>query len=206
MAAMSVSGFSGMERARSAVLGATPRIRRVAVIPLSSGRLTSMIATSGVIRETAVTASAAVAARPTISMRGDRGRVSLFFARLPVDTRCRPVPGHRQSAASSIAAIPALIAAWLAAIGSRSRGPGPMARASHGIDTAVQHTASQDGDGERRSRRASTGHGRHRGAGLEIASGLSRNGESRGRVITRSPDMVLLSALAELGVGDVHGS
>src|SRR5258708_38598444 len=49
--------------------------------------------------------------------------------------------GH--SVAKSMAAIPALIAAWPAATGSFTRGPGPMARASHGIDAAAQHAASR---------------------------------------------------------------
>lgn len=49
--------------------------------------------------------------------------------------------GH--SVASSIAAIAALIAAWATEAGSFTRGPGPMARASHGMQAAAQAAASR---------------------------------------------------------------
>ena len=39
--------------------------------------------------------------------------------------------------------MPALMAAWLAETGSVTRCPGPMARASHGMDAAAQDTANR---------------------------------------------------------------
>src|SRR5260370_41188132 len=65
----------------------------------------------------------------------------------PVSADHPPPPGRPalggHSVANNIAAIPALIAAWLAETGSFTRGPGPMARASHGMDAAAQDTASR---------------------------------------------------------------
>lgn len=50
--------------------------------------------------------------------------------------------GH-PSVANNIAAIPELIAAWLAETGSFTRSPGLMARASHRKDAAAHDTAGK---------------------------------------------------------------
>src|SRR5258708_12908029 len=65
----------------------------------------------------------------------------------PVSADHPPPPGRPalggHSVANSIAAIAALIAAWLAESGSFTRGPGPMARASHGMEPAAQATPTR---------------------------------------------------------------
>src|SRR5258708_10238284 len=65
----------------------------------------------------------------------------------PVSADHPPPPGRPalggHSVANSIAAIAALIAAWLADSGSFTRAPRPMARASHRMGAAAQDTASR---------------------------------------------------------------
>src|SRR5215475_7392557 len=69
------------------------------------------------------------------------------------------------SVANRIAAMPALMAAWLAETGSVTRRPGPMARASHGMDAAAQDTANRMLIASTGAGLAAAVHGRHRAAG-----------------------------------------
>jgi hypothetical protein len=71
--------------------------------------------------------------------------------------------GH-PSVASNIAAIPALIAAWLAETGSCTRDPAPMAREPREGCSSARHR-QEGADGEHQDGRGGPGHRRHRAAG-----------------------------------------